>query len=300
MIVTPAKERSFSMQINRNAACWCGSGRKYKYCHLDFDEKIAEYKRNGTIVPNRKMIKTRGQIEGIRACGLLNTEILDYVGDKITVGMSTEDINRYVHERTLQSGGIPAPLGYQGYPKSVCVSINDEVCHGIPTPDRYLKSGDIVNVDVTTIYNGYYGDASRMYCVGDVTEERQNLVKAAKQAVEIGLGEVKPWNTLGDMGQAINDFITSKGYSVVRDVGGHGVGIKFHEEPYVSYVSKKHTEMLMVPGMVFTVEPMINRGKADVYIDDNDWTIYTDDGSDSAQWEVTVLVTEDGHEIMAY
>lgn len=289
------------MGMNRNEVCWCGSNKKYKYCHLALDEKVAEYKRRGYITPKRKIIKNEEQIKGIRESGRINTLILDSISDKIIEGITTEDINRYVHELTLQLGGIPAPLGYEGFTKSVCVSINDVVCHGIPSQNRFLKNGDIVNVDVSTIYNGYFGDSSRMFCIGDVSEERLRLVETAKTAIEVGLKEVSPWNTLGDMGQAINDFVKSKGCSVVYEVGGHGIGLEFHEEPYVSYVSKKHTEMLLVPGMVFTIEPMVNQGKGDVYIDDTDgWTIYTEDGTDSAQWEVMVLVTENGCEVLAH
>lgn len=289
------------MGINRNGICWCGSNKKYKYCHLAMDEKIAEYKRNGYEVPSRKLIKNEKQIEGIRESGRINTLILDSISDKITEGITTEDINRYVHELTLKLGGIPAPLGFEGFPKSVCVSVNDQVCHGIPSTDRILKNGDIVNIDVSTIYQGYFGDSSRMFCIGEVSKERRLLVNTTKEAIEEGLKAVLPYNTLGDMGQAVNDYVKAKGYSVVYSVGGHGVGLEFHEAPYVSYVSKKHTEMLMVPGMIFTIEPMVNEGSPEVYVDDdNGWTIYTEDGSDSAQWEIMVLVTETGYEILAH
>ncbi len=287
--------------VNRNEECWCKSGKKYKYCHLSTDEKIAEYKNKGYVVPNRKIIKNIEQIAGIRESGRVNTLILDEISSRMTAGISTEDINRYVHEKTIQLGGLPATLGYDGYPKSVCISVNEEVCHGIPTEDRFLQNGDIVNVDVSTIYNGYYGDSSRMFCIGNVSPERRNLVDVAKQAIEVGLRYVKPWNTLGDMGQAIHDFVKTNGYSVVYAVGGHGIGLEFHEEPYVSYVSRKHTEMLMVPGMIFTIEPMINQGLPDVFTDEkNGWTIYTQDGSDSAQWEVMVLVTNNGYEVLSH
>lgn len=265
------------------------------------DERIAEYKHKGYLVPQRKIIKNSEQINGIRESGRINTLILDSISDKITAGITTEDINRYVHEITLQLGGIPATLGFEGFTKSVCVSINNEVCHGIPSGDRYLENGDIVNIDVSTIYHGYYGDSSRMFCIGEVSEERLDLVAAAKEAVEAGLTQVAPWKTLGDMGQAVNDHVKSKGYSVVYAVGGHGVGLEFHEDLYVSYVSKKNTDMLLVPGMVFTIEPMINQGRADIVMDEtNGWTIYTEDGSDSAQWEVMVLVTEKGYEVLAH
>jgi methionyl aminopeptidase len=215
--------------------------------------------------------------------------------------MTTEEIDRLVYEKTTELGGIPAPLGYEGFPKSVCTSINDQVCHGIPSEEDILCDGDIINVDVSTIYKGYYSDSSRMFCIGNVSAENRKLVEDTKKAIELGLEQVKPWNFMGDMGQAINDFAKSQGYSVVREVGGHGVGLEFHEEPFVSYVTEKGTEMLLVPGMVFTIEPMINMGTADIFVDEaNDWTIYTDDGMPSAQWEITVLVTETGHEVLVY
>ncbi len=285
----------------RNDECWCGSGKKYKKCHIDFDEKIEEYEVQGFEVPDHTIIKTKAQIEKIKDSAKINIAVLDYVSEHIKAGVTTEEINDWVNDITYKMGGIPAPLNFEGFPKSVCTSINDEVCHGIPSKDIILKDGDIVNVDVSTNLNGYYSDSSRMFCIGDVSEENKALVKAAKDCIYEGLKQVKPWGFLGDMGQAVNDFIKSKGYSVVREVGGHGIGLEFHEDPWVSYVSTKGTEMLMVPGMIFTIEPMINMGKADIYVDDkNGWTIYTKDGKPSAQWEIQVLVTDDGYEIISY
>ncbi len=227
--------------------------------------------------------------------------MLDYVAEHIKAGVSTEEINRWVHEVTTKMGGIPAPLNYEGFPKSVCTSLNNEVCHGIPSEDIILKDGDIINVDVSTNLNGYYSDSSRMFCIGEVSEDKKRLVSAAKQAVEEGLKAVKPWGFLGDMAQAVNDYVKSQGYSVVREVGGHGIGLEFHEDPWVSYVTEKGTEMLMVPGLCFTIEPMINMGRPEIYTDEeNGWTIYTKDGTPSAQWEIQVLVTEDGCEVISY
>ena len=266
-----------------------------------FDEKIEGYALKGHIVPSRDIIKTPEQIEGIRRSSRLNIAILDEIEQQIHIGMSTEEIDRLVSEMTSKMGGIPASLGYEGFPKSVCTSINEVVCHGIPCRERLLKDGDIVNVDVSTIYQGYFSDSSRMFMLGDVKPEVQRLVRVARECIDVGLEHVKAWNFLGDMAQAINDHARQNGYSIVREIGGHGVGLEFHEEPFVSYVTSKGTEMLMVPGMVFTIEPMVNMGKADIYIDDEDgWTVYTDDGKPSAQWEVTVAVTEDGYEILTY
>ena len=287
--------------IDRNSPCWCGSGRKYKKCHYDFDEKLMAYEHRGCIVPEHNMIKTPEQIEKIKASAQVNIAVLDYVAEHIKEGVTTEDIDRWVYEETTRRGAIPAPLNYEGFPKSVCTSIDEVVCHGIPDPKRVLKNGDIINVDCSTILNGYYSDSSRMFCIGDVSPEKKRLVEIARQSLEVGLKEVKPWNFLGDMGSAIHDFVRENGYSVVREIGGHGIGLEFHEEPWVSYVSEKGTEMLMVPGMMFTIEPMINMGKPDVFVDeDDDWTVYTEDGLPSAQWEIQVLVTEHGYEIISY
>lgn len=288
-------------KIGRNDPCWCGSGRKYKVCHMAFDEKIQQYELEGHMVPDHDIIKTKEQIEGIRESSKINIAVLDYVAANIRIGMSTEEIDRLVYEKTTQMGGIPAPLGYDGFPKSVCTSLNEQVCHGIPSEKDILKDGDIVNVDVSTIYQGYFSDSSRMFMLGNVEPKTRKLVEKAHKCIEIGLEQVKPWNFLGDMAQAVNDYARANGYSIVREIGGHGVGLEFHEEPFVSYVTSKGTEMLMVPGMVFTIEPMVNMGKADIYIDDeNGWTVYTEDGLPSAQWEVTVAVTESGYEVLTW
>ena len=285
----------------RNDPCWCGSGKKYKKCHIDFDEKIEEFEGAGHIVPSHEILKNAEQIEKIKESAKINIAVLDYVAEHIKAGISTAEIDKWVYDITTKMGGVPAPLNFEGFPKSVCTSINNEVCHGIPSEDVIIKDGDIINVDVSTNLNGYFSDSSRMFCIGNVSEENRKLVEEIKNAVYEGLKQVKPWGFLGDMGQAVNDYVKSKGYSVVREVGGHGIGLEFHEDPWVSYISKKGTEMLMVPGMIFTIEPMVNAGKPDIFVDeDNGWTIYTEDNSMSAQWEIQVLVTEDGYEIIAY
>ena len=285
----------------RNDPCWCGSGKKYKKCHIDFDEKIEEFEGAGHIVPSHEILKNAEQIEKIKESAKINIAVLDYVAEHIKAGISTAEIDKWVYDITTKMGGVPAPLNFEGFPKSVCTSINNEVCHGIPSEDVIIKDGDIINVDVSTNLNGYFSDSSRMFCICNVSEENRKLVEETKNAVYEGLKQVKPWGFLGDMGQAVNDYVKSKGYSVVREVGGHGIGLEFHEDPWVSYISKKGTEMLMVPGMIFTIEPMVNAGKPDIFVDeDNGWTIYTEDHSMSAQWEIQVLVTEDGYEIIAY
>jgi methionyl aminopeptidase len=288
-------------KLGRNDLCWCGSGKKYKACHEAFDEKILRFKDAGHIVPTHKIIKTKEQIDGIRESGKINVAVLDEVAARIKVGMSTQEIDDIVSQTTKKYGAIAAPLNYEGFPKSVCTSINSQVCHGIPSEEDILEEGDIVNVDVSTIYKGYFSDSSRMFCMGNVHPEWQKLVNVTKESIQVGLNEVKPWNFLGDMGEAIHNFVKAHGYTVVRDIGGHGVGLEFHEDPFVSYVTKKGTEMLMVPGMVFTIEPMVNMGTDEIFVDEaNDWTVYTDDNMPSAQWEVTVAVTEDGYELLAW
>lgn len=288
-------------KLGRNDKCWCGSGKKYKACHMAMDEKIHHYELEGHIVPDRDILKTQEQLQGIRDSSVINIAVLDAVEKMIGSGVTTQQIDDLVYRVTTEMGGIPAPLNYDGYPKSVCTSINEVVCHGIPSEDVVLKEGDIVNVDVSTLYKGYFSDSSRMYCIGEVSEEKKRLVEVTKECVEKGLAMVKPWNFLGDMAQAINDHAKANGYSVVVEIGGHGIGLEFHEDPFVSYVTTAGTEMLMVPGMVFTIEPMVNMGRCDVYIDDEDgWTVYTEDGKPSAQWEITVAVTEDGYEVLTY
>ena len=247
------------------------------------------------------MIKTPEQVQKIKESARINVAVLDYIAEQIRPGISTEQINQWVEEKTREMGGIPAPLGFEGYPKSVCTSVNDQVCHGIPSEDVILQEGDIVNVDVSTIYDGYFSDSSRMFCIGTVSPEREKLVRVVKESVELGLKEVKPWGFMGDMAQAVQQHVEANGYHVVREIGGHGVGVEFHEDPWVGYIGKRGTEMLLVPGLMFTIEPMVNAGAADIFVDDSDgWTVYTEDGSDSAQWEIQVLVTEDGCEVIAY
>lgn len=281
--------------------CWCGSGKAYADCHKNIDDKIAEFKARGCEVPDRDMIKTPEQIAGIRKACEINTAVLDLVAEKIKTGMTTEEIDRIVYDYTVSQGATPAPLGFCGFPKSVCTSINDQVCHGIPSPHDVLRSGDIVNVDVSTIYNGYYADASRMFMIGKVDKKAKDLVEITKECLKRGIEAAQPWGFLGDIGAAVSALARKHGYSVVTEFGGHGVGVEFHEEPFVCHVGKKKTGMLLVPGMIFTIEPMINAGRKDVFVDAaNDWTVYTQDGSLSAQWEHTILITEDGPEILTY
>lgn len=288
-------------KISRNDPCWCGSGRKYKVCHEAFDGRLVKIAHEGHIVPPHNIIKNEEQIEKIKESCKINIAVLDYIEKNIHEGMNTAEIDKIVYDMTTDMGGIPAPLNYEGFPYSVCTSVNEQVCHGFPSEDVILRAGDIVNVDCSTILDGYFSDSSRMFCIGDVSPEKKRLVDVTRECVYKGLEEVKPWGFMGDMGQAVHDHAYNNGYTVVREIGGHGVGLEFHEEPWVGYNSKRGTEMLLVPGMIFTIEPMVNMGKAGIFIDEeNDWEVYTEDGLPSAQWEIMVLVTEDGHEVLCW
>ena len=264
------------------------------------DEIILDWQVRGYLVPSRDLIKTPEQIEGIRESGKITNGALDLVAREIKAGMTTEDINRLVHEYTLDHGGIPAPLNYEGFPKSVCTSINEVVCHGIPNEEEMLLPGDIINVDVTTIYKGYYADASRMYIIEDTYPEWKRLVRVAKECRDLGAAATKPYTFVGDMAKVITKHAHANGCTVVRELCGHGVGLEFHEAPDVDhYGVRGKSGMLLVPGMVFTIEPMINLGSRDVFQDEDDgWTICTEDGQPSAQWEHTYLLTDKGLEIL--
>lgn len=270
----------------------------------EMDQKIMEWQEKGKIVPTRDLIKTHEQIEGIRQAGVLNTAVLDLVAEKIHEGMSTLEIDQFVYDFTTKHGGVPAPLHYEGFPNSCCTSINDVVCHGIPSADDILIEGDIINVDCTTILNGYYADASRMFVVGKTTPERQRLVDVAWDCLKAGEKVCQqPYVFVGDIGNAVAKLAHANGYTVVRDLCGHGVGVEFHEEPDVVHYGRKGTGMLLVPGMTFTIEPMINEGDWEVCGDAEDpteWIVLTEDGTDSAQWEHTYLMTENGVEILTH
>ena len=269
----------------------------------DMDKRIIELEKRGKLVPTRDLIKTPEQIEGIRRSGVVNTGVLDEVAKHIHAGMNTLEIDKICYDYCTSHGAIPACLGYEGFPKSVCTSINEVVCHGIPKEEDVLEEGDIVNVDFTTILDGYYADASRMFIIGKTTPEKEQLVRVAKECLEVGAEAAKPWGYVGDIGHAVQKHAEKYGYGVVRDLTGHGVGLHFHEDPEVSHVGHRNTGMLLVPGMVFTIEPMINQGTWKVFIDADDeygWEVITGDELPSAQWEHTFLMTEHGVEILTY
>lgn len=287
------------MIYSKSGDCWCGSRKKYKHCHYEFDQKLIQLKMEGNQTPPKSIIRNKKDIQIIKESANINTAVLDAVAEKICEGMTTQEIDDIVREVTHKHHAKCAPYKYGGFPKSVCTSINEVVCHGIPTSERVLKAGDIVNVDVSTIYKGYYSDASRMFMIGEVSDKAKDIVQVTYDALQKGLEAIQPWGHLGDVSEAIQTYAESHGYSVVRVFGGHGVGKEFHEEPFVSHVGKKGTGMILAPGMTFTIEPMLNEGTCDVVIDPVDeWTVTTKDKKLSAQWEVMVLITEKGYEIL--
>ena len=284
-------------QVSRNDQCWCRSGKKYKQCHLDSDDRLRELSRQGYPIPDRKLIKTPEQLDGIRKSSQLTATILDELNSIIKPGITTNDIDRWVYDYTIRHNAIPAPLNYKGFPKSVCTSLNEVICHGIPS-DRVLEEGDIINVDVTCILDGYYGDSCRMYKVGSVSKEADDLVRVSKECLMKGIEAVKAFSSINDIGNAITEHAHAHHYSVVEMFGGHGVGNKFHEEPFIHHNKVKSKLMIMMPGMVFTIEPMINCGSHHAKILKDDWTAVTKDKRLSSQWEHTLVVTETGCEIL--
>lgn len=280
------------------------NSKNIRFCPKGYSDevetRIQQYKREGVKLPQRHLLRTAEQLAGIRESAKINTALLDFLSEHIREGMTTAEIDHLVYCFTTDHDAIPAPFGYEGFPKSVCTSINDVVCHGIPSTKEVLRSGDILNVDVSTIYKGYYSDASRMFLIGEVSPEMKRLVQVTRECRDIGVEMARPWTRLGDLGAAIQAHAEKNGYSVVRDLAGHGVGLKFHEEPDVNHYGTPGTGMMMVPGMTFTIEPMINMGTHEVFIDEADgWTVCTDDGKPSAQWESMVLITEDGCEVLS-
>ncbi len=247
--------------------------------------------------PRSVNIKSAREIDHMRKVCELAADTLVRVGEIIRPGISTEEINTFVHEDTLRKGAIPAPLDYHGFPKSVCTSINEVVCHGIPG-EQVLREGDIINVDVTHIYQGFHGDTSATFYVGTPSEAAKRLTEVARKCLDLGIAEVKPGARLGDIGAAIQEFAEARGYGVVKDFVGHGIGRRFHEEPKVCHYGVRGRGERLRPGMIFTIEPMINTGTWEVEVLDDDWTAVTKDGGLSAQFEHTVLVTPDGVEVL--
>ena len=295
----------FLKELSRNDPCWCGSGKKFKKCHLGKDQPPARPKNPAPQNPRRIMIKTEEQLEGIRRSSILTRDLLDMLEERIQAGVTTNQINEWVHEETLAQGADPAPLNYgrgkgprgKPFPKSVCTSINEVICLGIPN-ERILADGDIINVDVTCNLDGYFGDASRMFIIGEIPDSTRELVEETKKCLELGIAQVRPGGRTGDIGHAIQNHAESLGYSVVRDFCGHGVGVEFHEAPQILHYGSTGSGDIMQQDMVFTIEPMINMGRPESRILGDGWTAVTVDGSLSAQWEHTIHVTAEGYDVL--
>ena len=290
------------MRIYKDSeACWCGSNKLYSNCHKEFDIKLEEKRKEGFLIPPHSMIKNEEQIEGIKNAAIINNGLLDYIESNIKERMTTEEIDRLTAFFLKEHGATSADYHFEGYPKRICTSINDVVCHGIPSNNDILKKGDIINVDATTEYKGYYADASRMYKIGNVSPNAEKLVRVTKECLDMAVGAIVPFETtLNDIAGVIENHAKKNGFSVVEEFCGHGVGLSMHENPYVLHYKVKEPTYLIVPGMVFTIEPMINEGKRFIHIDYKDkWTVRTDDHKLSAQWEYTILITNEGAEVLS-
>ena len=292
--------------LSRNAPCWCGSGKKFKKCHLGKEQVQSPHMQEKPQFSDKLIyIKNEEQIEGIRKSSQLTKKLLDMVEDRIAEGVTTNEIDHWVHSETLANGAIPAPLNYghgkgrrrMPFPKSICTSPNNVICHGIPN-NQALSNGDILNVDITCILDGYFGDASRMLIIGNVPEETRKLVEVTRECLNLGIEQVFPSKRLGDIGHAIQNHAEKNGFSVVRDFAGHGVGLEFHEAPQVLHYGQPGKGEMLRENMVFTIEPMINMGSFECRILGDGWTAVTADGSLSAQCEHTLLVSDSGAEIL--
>lgn len=284
--------------ITRNDPCWCGSGQKWKKCHFPNPSptsNLAEQylKKYGII------LKTEEQIKGIRRACKLAAQILDKTCKMAKAGVTTNQLNAFAHKLHLEAGATPAPLGYgePPFPKSICTSLNDVICHGIPD-ETPLREGDILNIDVTCILNGYFGDCSRMVAIGQIDEEKKRVMDVSFECLMRSIAILKPGVMICEIGDVIENYATQHKCSVVNQFVGHGTGVFFHEPPQVSH-HYNQMKIPLAPGMTFTIEPMINAGAREGYVDTKDhWTARTIDGKPSAQWEHTLLITEEGHEIL--
>ena len=282
-------------KVGRNDPCPCGSGKKYKKCCMS-EEQAGMTDLAKTFFERYNIrLKTPEQIEGIRRCGKLVMDTFEIVKEMIRPGMKTDEINRAVHDFTVSHGAIPAPLNYHGFPKSVCISPNEVICHGIPG-EHALEDGDIVNVDITSILDGYYADCNQTFFVGTPSRDARKIVDVARECLRLGLEQARPGNLINDISGAIQNYAEGQGCSVVREYMGHGVGLDFHEPPNVPHFRSRWGNVPLALGMTFTVEPMINLGDKAARVLDDGWTAVTRDGSLSAQFEQTLVITEDGFE----
>jgi len=312
---TPSRKKAPAVLPQSNDECWCGSGRKYKRCHKGLEGRITPgiispmravpehivkppYAATGEVPRwNESKVKSPEIIEKMRYSCDMATDILRLAGEYVQVGMTTNDIDIFVHDLTIERGAYPSPLNYHHYPKSVCTSLNEVICHGIPD-DTVIEDGDIINLDVTCYVNGVHGDTNATFFVGNVSDVDRNLVKVTEECLWLGIGAVKPDRPLSDIGKAIEDHATAHRLGVVRAFIGHGIGEQFHSDVQVLHYFDARNNMLMKPGMVFTIEPMITLGTYQFHMWDDDWTAVTADGKRTAQFEHTILVTETGCEVL--
>ena len=289
-------------KLSRNDLCWCGSNQKYKKCHLDhdlaIDQKLDQFRKQGYFIPPVSLLKTKEEIAKIKKSCQLAKATLDELEKMVKPGISTNEIDKFVYDFTINQNAYPAPLNYRGYPKSTCTSINNVICHGIPD-ETILKEGDIVNIDVTTLYEGYYGDLNRMFLVGKVSKEAELLVNVTKECLSSAIKILKPLTPASNIGLAIETHAKKFGFSVVRDYGGHGIGKAFHEEPFIYHYYQNERDFILRPNMVFTIEPMINEGLPNTKLLSDKWTAVTVDKKLSAQWEHTIAITDEGYEVLS-
>jgi len=282
-------------KVGRNDPCPCGSGKKYKRCCMNTKTPRPVNLEKHYLQKYDIRLKKPEDVDGIRSAGRLVIQTLDLMEENLKVGVTTETLNTIAHEFAVKHNAIPAPLNYRGFPKSICTSINEVICHGIPG-EQALADGDIINVDITLIFKNYYADASKTYFVGAPGPDARKIVRVAAESLKAAMTMLVPGNTIGDIGWAIQSYAEREGCSVVREFVGHGVGLDFHEAPHVPHYGKKGDGIVLVPGMVFTVEPMINLGTADLFVADDQWTAITADRKLSAQFEQTFVITEEGFE----
>lgn len=291
------KTESLLGKRNRNDPCWCGSGKKYKKCHLSSDAALASSTNKFEKTNPKKIVRSTEYINGMRAASRLAKEALDMIEERIQPGISTNRLDRWVHDFLIDHDAIPAPLNYNGFPKSICTSVNEVVCHGIPD-DRFIQDGDLINIDITAIKNGYHGDTSKTFLIGECSAEAKKITEVSRQCLDRAIAVTAPYKHIGDIGAVITEYATSQGCSVVEKFVGHGIGKMFHEEPQVPHFGKQGHGELILPGMFFTIEPMINLGKKDVKILNDGWTAVTVDAKLSAQFEHTIYITDTGIEVL--
>ena len=282
----------------RNDECWCGSGKKYKKCHGPIDSRLEGFYLDGYEVVPRSLLKSPEEIEGIKRSAAINIGVLDYVAEHIKPGVTTAEIDKWIYDYTVERGGIPADLNFEGYPNSVCTSINSVVCHGIPSDNDVLKEGDIVSVDVGAYIGGFHGDCAGTYPCGQVSDEALDLIRVTQQSFFEGIKFAREGYRLSDISHAVQEYAESHGYSIVREYVGHGIGRRMHESPEVPNFGNPGHGPRLLRGMTIAVEPMVNAGSAAIRQMSDGWTVKTADGKNAAHYENTILITDGDPELL--